>query len=825
MKTKVWSKAACFALTLAGYAALGQAVARATLLSQVIGAGQTIQSGRLVFSNFAVPVTSHVTADQIDVAPTVDANGNPGLVFTTSAVAINGAGNIVADVTFDVAASVPGATIQAVHQSFAATVSGVITAYDFTAIGPPGSTVTTGLSNCVNGDRPGCPQNLSASDNATLPQPLALAHVDRQVQLLAAKQGISTGSIPSYDVTFTVSSVSAIQLSVTHTGPWTQGQTGAQYTLTIGNAAGGNPTTGAITVNETLPVGLTLVSMSGTGWTCSASTCSRSDVLAPSANYPVIAVIVNVDPNAASPLVNSVSVSGGGSATAGATDTTVVTATSRAPLLSIAKSHSGNFTQGQNAAVYTVIVSNAASAGPTAGPVTVTENIPVGLTLLTMAGPGWTCAATTCSRSDVLAAGATYPDITVTVSVAANAPPQVTNQVSLSGGGSAAASANDVTNLSLPPTGLRFVPLTPCRVADTRNPAGPFGGPRIAGGGTRDFIIPNGACGVPITAQAYSLNAAVVPGGPLGFLTLWPSGQSRPVVSTLNSLDGRVKSNAAIVPAGAGGAISVFASNATDFILDINGYFVAATDPTALAFYPISPCRVADTRNAVAPLGGPSLGGGQSRTFPVPSAAGCNIPVGAQAYSLNFAAVPKGPLGFITAWPSGQSQPLAVSLNAPTGTVTANAAIVQAGTSGAIDVFASNASDMVIDINGYFAPVTAGGLSLYNVPPCRVLDTRLPAGAPPISGRLDVAIAAGPCGVPAAAQAHVLSATAVPAGALGFLTSWPQGQIQPNVSTLNALDGVVTSNLAIVPSINGSISALPSNPSHLILDVFGYFAQ
>ena len=155
---------------------------------------------------------------------------------------------------------------------------------------------------------------------------------------------------------------------------------------------------------------------------------------------------------------------------------------------------------------------------------------------------------------------------------------------------------------------LRFVPLAPCRVADTRNPSGPFGGPQIAGGATRSFTVPNSACGVPSTAQAYSLNVAVVPAGPLGYLTVWAAGQSQPVASTLNSLDGRVKSNAAIVPAGTGGAINVFASNATDLVLDINGYFVPATDAGGLAFYPITPCRAADTRNATASLGGPAAG-------------------------------------------------------------------------------------------------------------------------------------------------------------------------------------------------------------------------
>src|ERR1035438_223660 len=245
-----------------------------------------------------------------------------------------------------------------------------------------------------------------------------------------------------------------------------------------------------------------------------------------------------------------------------------------------------------------------------------------------------------------------------------------------------------------------------------------------------------------------------------------------PPPSPLTPRDGRIKSNAPIVPAGTGGSISVFPSNATDMVLDINGYFVPATDPTALAFYPVTPCRIADTRNAAGPLGGPSFGAGQSRTFPILTSA-CNLPVTAQAYSLNFAVVPSGPLGYLTAWPTGQTMPLAASLNALTGTVVANAAIVSAGTSGQIDVFASNPTDLVIDINGYFAPMGTGGLSLYGVTPCRVVDTRQPPGSPPITS-LDVNIAASACGIPSTAQADVLSVTVVPPGPLGYLTLWPQ---------------------------------------------------
>lgn len=373
------------------------------------------------------------------------------------------------------------------------------------------------------------------------------------------------------------------------------------------------------------------------------------------------------------------------------------------------------------------------------------------------------------------------------------------------------------------PTAARFVPIVPCRIADTRNTFGPFGGPTLPGKTARDFAIPSSSCGIPGIAVAYSMNVAVVPSGPLGFLTLWPAGQPQPLVATLNS-DGRIKSNAAVVPAGASGAISVFVSDATDVVLDINGYFVAGDSPAALAFYPLTPCRIADTRNPTAPLGGPNLAAQSTRSFPI-LASPCGLPPNAQAYSLNFAAVPKGStLGFLTAWPAGQSQPLVASLNDPTGTVLANAVVVPAGAGGAVNVFTTDATDLVIDINGYFAPQGPGGLSLYTVPPCRVLDSRVPAGTLPFSSTRDVNITAAPCGVPASAQAFVFNATVVPPGPLGYITMWPHGQTQPLAATLNASDGAITNNMAIVPATTGSVSVFPLDPTHLVLDIFGFFA-
>ena len=370
---------------------------------------------------------------------------------------------------------------------------------------------------------------------------------------------------------------------------------------------------------------------------------------------------------------------------------------------------------------------------------------------------------------------------------------------------------------------LRFIPVTPCRVADTRNANGPFGGPFLGANTTRGFTIPSSACNIPAAAQAYSVNVTVVPHSTLGFLTMFPCGQPLPLASTLNSIDGRVKASAAIIPAGTNGSICAFVTNDTELVIDINGYFVPATDTAALAFYPVAPCRLVDTRLASGPLGGPSIASNSSRTLPVLSSS-CNIPTVAQAYSLNFTVVPKGPLGFLTTWPAGQAQPLVSTLNANGGSVTANGAIVPAGTGGAISVFVTNDTDLVLDINGYFAPAGAGGLSLFNLAPCRVLDTRSPSGSAPFAGAINVNVTGSTCAPPTTAQSFVLNATVVPPASLGFLTLWPQGAPQPLVSTLNAIDGAVTSNMAIVPTTNGLVSAFAPNPTHLVLDISGYFA-
>ncbi len=397
---------------------------------------------------------------------------------------------------------------------------------------------------------------------------------------------------------------------------------------------------------------------------------------------------------------------------------------------------------------------------------------------------------------------------------------------------------NATTNVTLSESnGLYFIPVTPCRVIDTRLPDPTFGGGPYAAGESRTYAIRNSAavgCGsapVPASAdvQAYSLNVTVVPRGSLGFLTVYPGGATRPGVSTLNSYDGRIKANAAIVPANTGDAnrgISIYAQDATDVIVDINGYYVPSSNSGSLAYYPLPPCRAVDTRASTGLLGqNTPLLGGASQDYSLTNV--CSLPSTAQAYALNYTVLPRnGSLTYLTTWPTGTNRPGVSTLNALTGAVTANAAIVPVGSNGSVSVFGTQDTDLIIDVAGYYAPPTAGGLALYNVAPCRAFDSRN-AGSSPLTGGTAASqniASGGTCSVPATAQSYVLNATVLPSGRLGYLTAWATGAGQPVQSVLNAYDGQVTSNLAVVPTVNGYVSTFANANTGLLLDLSAYFA-
>ena len=245
-----------------------------------------------------------------------------------------------------------------------------------------------------------------------------------------------------------------------------------------------------------------------------------------------------------------------------------------------------------------------------------------------------------------------------------------------------------------------FVARTPVRIADTRvgEPAAfPLIEARLPAGGVLNVPVA-GANGVPADAVAVSLNVTVV--GPLqpGFLTVYPCGATRPLASNLNYVAGQVVPNAVVTGIGAGGHVCVFSQQETDVVVDLGGWFTAASGYTAQP-----PVRVADTRlgelvafpetKARIHVGG---------TLEVPVAGAFGVPAGASAVSLNVTVVNPAQPGFLTVYPCGADRPLASNLNYVAGQVVPNAVLAGIGTGGRVCIFTQQETDVVVDLGGWF---------------------------------------------------------------------------------------------------------------------------
>jgi uncharacterized repeat protein (TIGR01451 family) len=252
----------------------------------------------------------------------------------------------------------------------------------------------------------------------------------------------------------TIIQVADLTITKSHVGNLAQGQIGAMYTITVSNAGPG-PTSGTVTLVDTLPAGLTATALAGTGWSCTLATltCTRVDVLASGSSYPALILTVNVANNTPASVTNVAMVSGGGELNAGNDTASDVTTIAAGPDLTITKTHGGNFAQGQTGAIYTITVTNSGSTATT-GAVSVVDTLPASLTATGLSGTGWTCTlgTLTCTRGDVLANGTSYPALTLTVNVANNAPASLTNTATVSGGGDVNGgnnTASDPTTITL----------------------------------------------------------------------------------------------------------------------------------------------------------------------------------------------------------------------------------------------------------------------------------------------------------------------------------------------------------------------------------------
>jgi len=242
---------------------------------------------------------------------------------------------------------------------------------------------------------------------------------------------------PFQAVSFAITGGSDMTVSMSNTpATFSQGDSNDTYTINVKNS-GTSATSGTVSmVVSALPSGLSLVSLTGTNWSCASLTCTRSDALAGGATYDPIALKVNVAGNATSPQTVNVTVSGGGeSNTANDTASDPTTVTAASDMTVAVTPSSTTVVRGQNNVPFSVTATNSGSS--TSGQVNVSISLPAGITSTNVSGTGWTCPgnAFPCSRSDVLANGQSYPAIAMTVNVAQNTAPSVSITATVSGGG------------------------------------------------------------------------------------------------------------------------------------------------------------------------------------------------------------------------------------------------------------------------------------------------------------------------------------------------------------------------------------------------------
>ncbi len=211
---------------------------------------------------------------------------------------------------------------------------------------------------------------------------------------------------------------------------------------------------------------------------------------------------------------------------------------------------------------------------------------------------------------------------------------------------------------------------------------------------------------------------------------------------------------------------------------------------------------------------------GSVQVVPVAGLAG--VPADAAAVVVNLTVTAPRTAGFLTAYPCGQQRPLASNANHVRDQVVASAAVVPVGPDGTVCVYHQQATHVVVDVTGSFP---AGG-GFVPLAPERLADTRLGGGPPQPPASALVVPVLGRAGVPADAAAVVLTVTATEPSARGFAAVVPCGTPPTGTSSVNFEAGATVPNLVVVePGEGGAVCVTSSVPTHLVVDVFGAFAE
>ncbi|WP_458781270.1 hypothetical protein [Arthrobacter sp. D3-16] len=239
-----------------------------------------------------------------------------------------------------------------------------------------------------------------------------------------------------------------------------------------------------------------------------------------------------------------------------------------------------------------------------------------------------------------------------------------------------------------------FAALAPTRFLDTRSgePVGPDS--------TTTFQVA-GAYGLPDSVSAVVLNLTVAEARSFGFVSAYPTGADLPNSSTVNFKAGQIIPNAATVPVGADGTVTLFnrSSGNTHLVVDVSGYYLPGTPTAAGTFQAVTPKRFLDTRDTASPAGRDS-----TISFAVGGANG--IPVNAAAVVFNLTVAQADSFGYITAHASGTTRPAVSNLNFSTGQIVPNSVTVPVGADGRVNLFnrSAESTHLLADVSGYFLP-------------------------------------------------------------------------------------------------------------------------
>jgi hypothetical protein len=374
--------------------------------------------------------------------------------------------------------------------------------------------------------------------------------------------------------------------------------------------------------------------------------------------------------------------------------------------------------------------------------------------------------------------------------------------------------------------GDRYSPLTqPTRVVDSRTQTR-VGSYRSAWGPSqsRDVTVA-GLNGVPSDADAVVVNATVTDTTSPSYLTISPSGTTRPLASSMNWTGGQTVANEVVAKVGANGKVSVYNANGrADVVLDVVGYFESsATD----LFHAVSTSRVVDSRGQmqVGPYGSPWVAD-QSRDVTVAGVDG--VPADADAVIVNATVTDTTSPSFLTVSPSGGPRPLASNLNWTAGETVANEVVAKVGADGKISVFnsAGNA-DVILDVVGYFD--TDGGVSFHPVTPVRIQDSRVPPDQKgaystpwgPLTSRSVSTLTGG--AIPDGTVAIEQNVTVTNTTAQSFLSITPSPG-NPNTSVLNWTAGATVAHESTSELDADSFSVYNNNGSvDVIADASGWY--